>query len=82
MYTFRLMMAGSSDWLSAEEAAEFIGKSKHWLYQNRVREGIPHTRIGGTYRFHKARLQEWMEQRSTAVSPSQVAKRTVRRITL
>ena len=82
MYKFNLMMAGSSDWLSLEEAAEYLGKSAHWLYQNRVRLGIPHTRVGGTYRFQKAQLQEWVEQRSIAVPSSHLAKKTLRKITL
>ena len=35
MYTFNLHMAGSDSWMSVKEAATYLGKSAHWLYQNR-----------------------------------------------
>ncbi len=62
MYTFSLMMAGSDEWLDVAEAAAFIGKSKHWVYQNRIREGIPHRRIGGSLRFHREELKTWIQE--------------------
>ena len=61
MYTFSLMMAGSEDWLDVAEAAAYIGKSKHWVYQNRSRMGIPSRRIGGSIRFNKKELDMWID---------------------
>ena len=61
MYTFSLMMAGSEDWLDVTEAAAYLRKSKHWVYQNRVRLAIPCRRIGGSIRFNKKELDIWIE---------------------
>ena len=70
MYTFSLMMAGSEDWLDVAEAAAYIGKSKHWVYQNRSRMGIPCRRIGGSIRFNKKELDAWIEgSKSGSLAP-------------
>jgi excisionase family DNA binding protein len=82
MYSFNLIMAGSSDWMSVEEAAAYLGKSPHWLYQNRERLGIPHIQVGGTYRFHKTQLDEWLRARTPQVHSTKIARRNVRKISL
>ena len=58
METFSLMMAGSEDWLTLDEAAAYLAKSSHWLYQNRMKLRIPHSQIGKTYRFKKSQLDD------------------------
>jgi excisionase family DNA binding protein len=82
VYTFNLIMAGSADWMSVEEAAEYLRKSTHWLYQNRVKQGIPHVQVGGTYRFHKSQLDEWLKTRTTQVHSATIARKPVRKISL
>ena len=64
MYTFNLHMAGSDSWMSVKEAATYLGKSPHWVYQNRERLQIPCTAIGGTLRFEKSRLDDLISNRS------------------
>lgn len=60
MYTFNLQMAGSDSWMTVKEASTYLGKSAHWLYQNRERLQIPCTPVGGTLRFEKSQLDEWL----------------------
>jgi excisionase family DNA binding protein len=64
MYVFKLQMAGSDSWLSVKEAATYLGKSPHWLYQNRERLQIPCTAVGGTLRFEKSKLDDWISNHS------------------
>lgn len=71
MYTFNLHMAGSDSWMSVKEAATYLGKSPHWLYQNRERLQIPCTAVGGTLRFEKSRLNDWISNRSQ-IQPSRL----------
>ena len=71
METFSLMMAGSEDWLTLDEAAAYLAKSSHWLYQNRMKLRIPHSQIGKTYRFKKSQLDEWIrDSAKNHTSPS------------
>jgi len=82
VYTFKLIMAGSADWMSVEEAAEYLRKSTHWLYQNRVKQGIPHVQVGGTYRFHKSQLDEWLRVRTSHAESTSISRRPIRKISL
>lgn len=82
METFSLMMAGSDDWLTLEEAANYLAKSPHWLYQNRERLSIPHTRIGKTYRFKKSQLDEWISASGRNQSTLSGSKQNIRKILL
>lgn len=82
METFRLMMAGSDDWLTLEEAANYLAKSPHWLYQNRERLRIPHARIGKTYRFKKSQLDEWIGASERNKSSLSGRKERIRKILL
>jgi hypothetical protein len=73
MYTFNLHMAGIDSWMSVKEAATYLGKSPHWLYQNRERLQIPCTVVGGTLRFEKSRMDDWISSRSQ-IQPSRLAR--------
>ncbi len=64
MYSFKMIMAGTDSWLNVKEAAAYLGKSTHWMYQNREPLQIPSTSIGGSIRFEKSRLDEWIMNRS------------------
>ena len=46
--------------LSSSEAAQFLGKSQHWVQVNRKRLGIPHYKIGGRYYFKREELEAWL----------------------
>jgi excisionase family DNA binding protein len=46
--------------LSSSEAAQFLGKSQHWVQVNRKRLGIPHYKIGGRYYFKQEELEAWL----------------------
>lgn len=82
MYTFNLHMAGSDSWMSVKEAATYLGKSAHWLYQNRERLQIPCTSVGGTLRFEKSRLDDWISNRSQ-IQPSRLTRQqSVTRVSL
>ena len=72
---FHLWMAGSDEWMSVAEAAKYLGKSRHWLYQNHQRLAIPSVVVGGTYRFNKASLDEWLTQSlSKSTSKTQTSR--------
>ena len=73
MYKFNLHMAGIDSWMSVKEAATYLGKSPHWLYQNRERLKIPCTAVGGTLRFEKSRMDEWISSR-TQIQPRRLVK--------
>ena len=73
MYTFNLHMAGSDSWMSVKEAATYLGKSPHWLYQNRERLQIPCTAVGGTLRFEKSKLDDWISNRAQ-IQPSRLTR--------
>jgi len=82
MYTFSLLMAGSEDWLDVAEAAAYIGKSKHWVYQNRSRMGIPYRRVGGSIRFNKQELDAWIDGSNGGTHAPMRQKTIPQRITL
>ena len=82
MYTFNLHMAGSDSWMSVKEAATYLGKSAHWLYQNRERLQIPCSVIGGTLRFEKSRLDDWIGNRSQTRRNQGSRRQTVSKVSL
>ena len=45
--------------LTTSDAAQFIGKSAHWLYVNAERLQIPRYRIGGRWVYFEEDLNEW-----------------------
>lgn len=46
--------------LPSSEAAQFLGKSTHWVQVNRKRLGIPHYKIGGRYYYKEEELEAWL----------------------
>lgn len=82
MYTFNLHMAGSDSWMSVKEAATYLGKSPHWLYQNRERLQIPCTVIGGSLRFEKTQLDDWIRNRSQTRFSRTAKSQSVTRVSL
>ena len=82
MIQMELMMAGSDDWMSVDEVAVYLGKSSHWVYQNRVKLQLPFTPVGGTFRFQKSQVDGWLEQKSQTIEKTKVKKQTIQKITL
>lgn len=83
MHGFNLIMAGSDDsWMSVKEAAQYLGKSTHWLYQNRERLKLPAVAIGGTYRFEKAALARWISDNQQVKKATKVTERPSLKVTL
>jgi len=82
MYTFNLHMAGIDSWMSVKEAATYLGKSPHWLYQNRERLQIPCTAVGGTLRFEKSRMDDWISSRSQIQPGRLVKQQSVTKVSL
>ena len=73
----RLQAPDLENGLTLREAAKRLGKSEHWLRQNKSRLGIPHSKIGGTYSFDAALLNEWILSNSVIPSmPHQIKRGT------
>ena len=82
MFQMDLMMAGSDDWMSVDEVAVYLGKSSHWVYQNRVKLQLPFTSVGGTVRFKKSQVDGWLEQKSLTNQKAKVQKESIQKIIL
>ncbi len=82
MYLFKMIMAGTDSWLSVKEAAAYLGKSTHWLYQNREPLQIPSTSIGGSIRFEKSQIDEWILNRSQVRTKGLKSSRQILRVKL
>jgi len=67
--------------LTLKEAAQKLHKSAHWLRQNRIRLGIPHVRIGGTYSFDPEELASWVDRQRVGAATPNSPKRSVTPIT-
>lgn len=46
-------------WLTTQELAEHLGFSTKWV-QRRVKEGMPHARLGGRLRFKATLVEAWL----------------------
>jgi len=47
--------------LTPQEAADFLKVSKQWVYQKKAEGVLPFRKIGGSLRFVKAELIEWVK---------------------
>ena len=82
MYKFDLLMAGTDWWMTVKEASTYLGKSAHWLYQNRERLQIPCTPVGGTLRFEKSQLDGWLSSCGQGKLPRLDSNKPIIRVTL
>jgi predicted DNA-binding transcriptional regulator AlpA len=54
----------ASSFVSPEQAARYLGVSRSWLAQLRVRgEGPPYHKFGKVVRYQLGNLQEWTDDR-------------------
>lgn len=51
--------ADLSDWMTAQEVADWLGVSTRVLSANR----IPHAKVGERRFYHKRKVAEWLERR-------------------
>lgn len=47
--------------VTADVAANHLGKPVSWLYNNAERSGIPRYRIGNQWRYRLSEVDAWME---------------------
>jgi len=47
-------------WVSLKTAAEYLAVSRSWLYQKGEEAGVPRVKIGRTFRYNIADLDDWM----------------------
>lgn len=47
-------------WLTAKEAAEYIGKSISWVRKNGI--SLPRTKLGGQWRYPKSQLNTYLNR--------------------
>jgi excisionase family DNA binding protein len=70
------------DWMTVDEVATYLGKSSHWVYQNRIKLQIPYTSVGGTFRFHKQLVDKWLEEKTHGNNKSAIDKKSIQKIIL
>lgn len=49
-------------WLTCQDLADHLGFSTKWV-QRRIKEGMPHTRMGGRLRFKASLVEAWLHER-------------------
>lgn len=55
------MENNAENWVTLKEAAMYLKVSTSWLYQHGNRFGVPHVKIGKTYRYRHSQLDKWLE---------------------
>lgn len=58
-------VAAPVEWLDQGEVAVLLGVARSSVPTLCQRDALPHTRIGRVYRFKKADVVAWLEQRAT-----------------
>jgi len=53
-----------SKWITLQSAAKYLNVSSSWLYQKGDAEGVPRARIGRSFRYNIAQLDQWMNRHS------------------
>ena len=59
-------MGGSVDSqiLNVKEAAELLGMAAETLKRHARKSAIPAAKVGGSWRFHREQLEEWVKSRA------------------
>lgn len=58
----RRLKAGNEPWMTKRQLADALGFSVRWI-EYRVREQMPHKRIGGRLRFQRSVVEAWLDER-------------------
>ena len=56
--------AGQSEILTIREVAEYLKVTQRTIYRLAAAKKIPAFKVGGTWRFSKAEITEWIQQQS------------------
>jgi excisionase family DNA binding protein len=59
-------MAEEREVMNIRQAAGYLGVSADTLYKYASEEKVPAFKLGNRWRFKKSKLDEWMEDQSTA----------------
>jgi excisionase family DNA binding protein len=51
-------------WMTAEEAATYLGYVRRTIYELVREKDLPHKRIGRTLRFRRSDLDRWIEEQT------------------
>jgi len=62
-------MADSREVMNIRQASQYLGVSPDTLYKYVNEQKIPAFKLGNRWRFKKSKLDDWMEEKSTAVEP-------------
>lgn len=54
-----------ADWIDQSEAAKLLGVARSSVPTMCQRDGLPHARVGRVYRFRRALIEAWLEERAT-----------------
>lgn len=57
--------SASVEWLDQDAVAMLLGVARSTVPTLCQRDGLPHTRIGRVYRFRRADVEAWLEERAT-----------------
>jgi excisionase family DNA binding protein len=60
-------MADSREVMNIRQASQYLGVSPDTLYKYVNEQKIPAFKLGNRWRFKKSRLDQWMEEKSSAV---------------
>ena len=61
----RRLRKGNDPWLTKQDLAQILGFSVRWV-EYRLKEGMPHSRIGGRVRFQRSTVEAWLAEREAA----------------
>ena len=62
-------MTDSREVMNIRQASQYLGVSPDTLYKYVNEQKIPAFKLGNRWRFKKSKLDDWMEEKSTAVEP-------------
>ena len=62
-------MTDSREVMNIRQASQYLGVSPDTLYKYVNEQKIPAFKLGNRWRFKKSKLDQWMEEKSTAVEP-------------
>lgn len=50
--------------MTVDEVAEYLGRPKHWIYNNHKARGIPFKKVGQSLRCRPADLEKWLDRQN------------------
>ncbi|MFD5188539.1 helix-turn-helix domain-containing protein [Streptomyces sp. NPDC058357] len=50
--------------MTVDDVADYLGRPKHWIYNNHRAQGIPFRKVGQSLRCRPADLEKWLDRQS------------------